>query len=150
MSWKTLGVVVVTLAFCPSLMAQSEAFLGIWEINLEKTTNYFQQSQMMINVPAPGGGFISTRAQIRQNNESSSTEIHPVGFDGQTYATTGGDVREISYKLIDSRTIERTHYRDGRISVDTEQVSEDGLTMTVTQADRVRIYDKKFNLIAPE
>ena len=86
MSWKTLGVVVVTLAFCPSLMAQSEAFLGIWEINLEKTTNYFQQSQMMINVPAPGGGFISTRAQIRQNNESSSTEIHPVGFDGQTYA----------------------------------------------------------------
>ena len=44
MSWKTLGVMVVTLAFCPSLMAQSEPFLGIWEINLEKTTNYFGSS----------------------------------------------------------------------------------------------------------
>jgi hypothetical protein len=150
MSWKTLGVLILTLAFCPSLMAQSEAFHGIWEINLEKTTNYFQQSQMMINLPTPGGGFISTRAQIRQNNESSSTEIHPVGFDEKSYLTTGGDVREITYKLIDSRTIERTHNRDGRISVDREQVSEDGRTMTVTQADRVRIYDKKFNLVAPE
>ena len=150
MSWKTLGVVALTLAFCPSLMAQSEAFHGIWEINLEKTTNYFQQSQMMINLPTPGGGFISTRAQIRQNNESSSTEIHPVGFDGKPYLTTGGDVREITYKLIDPRTIERTHNRDGRISVDREQVSEDGRTMTVTQADRVRIYDKKFNVVAPE
>jgi hypothetical protein len=149
MSWKTLGALVLTLAFCPGLMAQSEAFHGIWEINLEKTTNYFQQSQMMINVPAPGGGFISTRAQIRQNNESSSTEIHPVGFDGKPYLTTGGDVREITYRLIDPRTIERTHNRDGRISVDREQVSEDGRTMTVTQADRVRIYDKKFNLVAP-
>ena len=147
---KALGAVVITLVFCPGLMAQSEAFLGIWEINLAKTTNYFQQSQMMINVPVPGGGFISTRAQIRQNNESSSTEIHPVGFDGKPYPTTGGDVREITYRLIDSHTIERTHNRDGRISVDTEQVSEDGLTLTVTQADRVRIYDKKFNLVAPE
>ncbi len=150
MTGKILGAVVLTLALCPALIAQSEPFLGIWEINLEKTTNYFQQSQMMINVPAPGGGFISTRAQIRQGNESSSTEIHPVGFDGRPYLTTGGDVREISYKLIDPRTIERTHNRNGRISVDTEQVSEDGLTLTVTQTDRVRIYDKKFNLVAPE
>src|SRR2546426_8361655 len=42
--------------FCASLMAQdkkSEPFLGIWELNLEKTANYPQQSQTMINVPAP-------------------------------------------------------------------------------------------------
>jgi len=150
MSWKSVVVLVATLAFDASLMAQdkqSEPFLGIWELNLEKTTNYPQQSQSMINVPAPGG-FISTRATIGKENKSSSTEIHPVIFDGKPHQTTGGDAREISYRLIDPYTIERTHNRNGRISVDTEQVSKDGKTMTVKQADAVRIYDKKFNVTA--
>ena len=149
MSWKSLGVLVAVLAFSTGLMAQdkqSEPFLGIWEINLTKTTNYPQQSQMMINVPAPGGGFISTRATIGQGNKTSSTEIHPVAFDGKPHATTGGDVREITYKLIDPYTIERTHNRGGKLSVDREQVSKDGKTMTVTQDGRVRIYDKKFDV----
>ena len=152
MSWKSLGVLVVlaaALAFSTSLIGQdkqSEPFLGIWEINLAKTSNYPQQSQMVINVPAPGGGFISTRATIGQGNKTSSTEIHPVAFDGKPHATTGGDVRDITYKLIDPYTIERTHNRGGKISVDREQVSKDGKTMTVTQDGRTRIYDKKFDV----
>ena len=149
MSWKSLGVLVAMLAFCASLMAQdkqSEPFLGIWEINLEKTVNYPQQSQMIINVPAPGGGFISTRATIGKENKTSSAEVHPVAFDGKPHLTTGGDVREITYKLIDPYTIERTHNRNGRISVDTEQVSRDGKTLTVRQANATRVYDKKFNI----
>ena len=149
MSWKSLGALVAMLAFSASLMAQdkqSEPFLGVWEINLAKTTNYPQQSQMMINVPAPGGGFISTRATIGKENKTSSTEIHPVAFDGKPHATTGGDVRDITYKLVDPFTIERTHNRGGKISVDREQVSKDGKTMTVTQDGRVRIYDKKFDV----
>src|SRR5438105_2220969 len=142
MSWKSLSVLVAMLAFSTCLMAQdkqSEPFLGIWEINLAKTTNYPQQSQMVINVPAPGGGFISTRATIGKENKTSSTEIHPVAFDGKPHQTTGGDAREISYKLIDRNTIERTHNRNGKISVDTEQVSKDGKTLTVTQANATRI-----------
>jgi hypothetical protein len=149
MSWKSLGVLVAILAFSTIFMAQdkqSEPFLGVWEINLAKTTNYPQQSQMMINVPAPGGGFISTRATIGKENKTSSTEIHPVAFDGKPHATTGGDVRDITYKLIDPYTIERTHNRGGKLSVDREQVSKDGKTMTVTQDGRVRIYDKKFDI----
>jgi hypothetical protein len=152
MSWKTFVIAVVTMGCCSSLMAQdkqSEPFLGIWEINLTKTVNYPQQSQMIINVPAPGGGFISTRASIAKENKSSSTEIHPVAFDGRPHATTGGDVREITYKLIDPYTIERTQNRNGRITVDTEQVSKDGKTLTVTQPGGVtRIYDKKFSVKA--
>jgi hypothetical protein len=149
MSWKSLGVLVAMLAFSTTLMAQdkqSEPFLGIWEIDLAKTTNYPQQSQMMINVPAPGGGFISTRATIGKENKTSSTEVHPVAFDGKPHATTGGDVRDITYKLIDPYTIERTHNRGGKLSVDREQVSKDGKTMTVTQEGRVRIYQKKFDV----
>ena len=150
MPWKSLGLLVAMFAFCTTLIAQdkqSEPFLGIWEINLAKTINYPQQSQMIINVPTPGGGFISTRATIAKENKSSSTEIHPVAFDGKPYATTGGDVREITYKLLDPYTIERTHNRNGRITVDTEQVSKDGKTLTVKQPNgAVRIYDKKFNV----
>src|SRR5258705_13148743 len=136
MAWKTWVVVMVTLGLSPSLVAQdkqSEPFLGIWEINLAKTVNYPQQSQMIINVPAPGGGFISTRATIGKENKSSSSEIHPVAFDGKPHATTGGDAREITYKLIDPYTIERTHNRNGRITVDTEHASQAGKTLTVTQ-----------------
>ena len=149
MSLKSLGLLVATIAFCTNLFAQdkqSEPFLGIWEINLVKTTNYPQQSQMIINVPAPGGGFISTRATIAKENKSSSAEVHPVAFDGKPHLTTGGDIREITYKLLDPYTIERTHNRNGKISVDTEQVSKDGKTMTVRQAGIVRIYDKKFTV----
>src|SRR5438105_7913820 len=146
---NTFAAIVVMLGCCTGLMAQDKQggpFLGIWEINLTKTVNYPQQSQMIINVPAPGGGFISTRATIAKENKSSSAESHPVAFDGKPHLTTGGDVREITYKLIDPYTIERTHNRNGRISVDTEQVSRDGKSLTVKQATATRIYDKKFNI----
>ena len=144
MSWKSLGLLVATFAFSTTLMAQNDPFLGIWQLNGEKTSNYQQQSQMIINVPAPDG-FTSIRATIGKDNKSS-TETHPVAFDGKPHQTTGGDPREISYKRIDANTIERTHNRDGKISVDTEQVSNDGKTLTVTQANAMRIYDKQFSV----
>jgi len=144
MSWKSLGLLVATFAFGTTLMAQNDPFLGIWQLNGEKTSNYQQQSQMIINVPSPDG-FISIRATIGKDNKSS-TETHPVAFDGKPHQTTGGDPREISYKRIDANTIERTHNRDGKISVDTEQVSKDGKTLTVTQAAAVRVYEKRFSV----
>jgi hypothetical protein len=144
MSWKSLGLVAATLAFSTSLMAQKDPFLGIWQLNGEKTSNYQQQSQMIINLPTPDG-FTSIRATIGKDNKSSA-EVHPVAFDGKPYQTTGGDAREISYKRIDANTIERTQNRNGKISVDTEQVSKDGKTLTVKQESAVRVYDKQFNV----
>src|SRR2546428_11784709 len=129
MSWKSLGVLVAGLAFCTSLTAQdkqSEPFLGIWEINLEKTINYPQQSQTIINVPAAGGGFISTRATIGKENKTSSAQVHPVAFHGKPHLTTGGDGRELTYKLSDPCTIRRKHNRNRRITLQHEQVSKDG------------------------
>lgn len=144
MSWKSLGVLVVTIAVCTSLLAQNDPFLGIWQLNGDKTSNYQQQSQMIINVPAPGG-FTSIRSSVGKDNKSS-TEVHPVAFDGKPLQTTGGDPREISYKRIDTNTIERTQNRNGKISVDTEQVSKDGKTLTVKQANAIRVYDKQFSV----
>jgi hypothetical protein len=149
MRWKTLGVFIATMAFCmgafcTGLAAQNEPFLGIWQINVEKTINYPQQTQMIINVPT-ADGFTSIRATIGKDGKSSA-EVHPVAFDGKPYQTTGGDPREISYKRIDANTVERTQNRNGKISVDTEQVSKDGKTLTVKQGNAVRIYDKLDNV----
>src|SRR5260370_1408607 len=93
MRWKTLGLFIATIAFsmsafCTGLAAQNEPFLGIWQINLENTSNYAQQTQMIINVPAPGG-FTSIRATGGKDGKSS-TEVHPVAFDAKHYMTTGG------------------------------------------------------------
>lgn len=140
MSWKSLGVFVAILAFGTSAAAQKNPFLGVWQLNGEKTTNYQQQSQLIINVPT-SDGFTSIRSTIGKDNRNS-TEVHPVAFDGKPHATTGGDVREISYKRIDAYTVERTHNRNGKISVDTEQVSKDGKTLTVKQENALRVYDK--------
>ena len=139
-SWKFLALLVAILAFGTSASAQKNPFLGVWQLNGEKTTNYQQQSQMIINLPAPDG-FTSIRTTIGKDNRNS-TEVHPVAFDGKPHPTTGGDVREISYKRVDAYTIERTQNRNGKISVDTEQVSKDGKTLTVKQETAVRVYDK--------
>jgi hypothetical protein len=153
MSGKSLVVVITMFVFCAPLMAQDKSiqpFLGIWEINLEKTTNYPQQSQMIINVPtADGKGIISTRATIAKENKSSSAEIHPEYLDGKPYKTSGGDTREIAYKLVDPYTVERTHNRNGKVTTDKEQISKDGKTLTVIQPGGItRIYDKKFDVKA--
>jgi len=144
MSWRSAAVLVAIIAFSTTLMAQNESFLGVWQLNGEKTTNYQQQSQMIINLPT-ADGFTSIRTTIGKDNRNS-TEVHPVAFDGKPHPTTGGDVREISYKRIDANTIERTQNRNGKISVDTEQVSKDGKTLTVKQESAVRVYDKQFNV----
>jgi hypothetical protein len=140
MSWKSLALFAAIFAFGTTACAQKNPFLGVWQLNGEKTTNYQQQSQMIINVPT-ADGFTSIRATIGKDNRNSA-EVHPVAFDGKPHATTGGDVREISYKQIDAYTIERTHNRSGKISVDTEQVSKDGKTLTVKQETAIRVYDK--------
>ena len=109
MSWKSVGIVIVVLAFCTSLMAQDKEtqdkqiapFLGVWELDVTKTVNYEDMvSQMFVNTPAPGGGFISTRAMLHKENKSN-TEIHPYAFDGKPHRSSGSDVRDFFYKLID-------------------------------------------------
>lgn len=138
MSWKSLGVLVAMIAFSSPLMAQNDPFLGIWQLKGDP------QGQIIIAVPAPGG-FTDLRVTIGKDNKVNA-ENHPVAFDGKPQKTTGGDVREISYKRIDANTIERTQNRNGQISVDTEEISKDGKTMTIKQATGVRVYNKLFNV----
>ena len=139
MKWKLLGVMVAMIAFPTGLKAQDDPFLGIWELKTEA------QTQLIVTVPAPGGGFTDLRIRIDKDNKASS-ESHPVAFDGKPYQTTGGDARLISYKRIDANTIERIVNRDGTITMDTVQISKDGNTLTLKQATGERSYKKLFNV----
>lgn len=144
--WKFLGATLATVVLCTALMAQqNDAFLGIWKA---RTANPQQPGQIIINEPA-ADGFTSIRVNIGADNKSSA-EIHPVAFDGKPYATLGGDARQISYKRIDANTLQRTQDRNGKINVDTEQVSADGKTLTIRAADggNPRVFDKQFTLEA--
>jgi hypothetical protein len=150
MSRKSLAAVVLLLAFVTCLMAQdnpAKPFLGVWMLNLEKTPNAPFDSQTITNVPTPGGGYLSTRSQVGKDNKNSSTEVHPVAFDGKPHKTAGGDTRMITYKLIDPNTFERTIDRNGKISTDKTTVSKDGKTMTIAgMPGGDRVYDKKFDV----
>ena len=90
MSWKSLGVFVAVIGFCSiGLAAQNDPFLGIWALNVDQTSNYPMKSQLIINVPSPDSpdAFISMRSSINKNGQSS-TEIHPVAFDGNPIKPT--------------------------------------------------------------
>jgi hypothetical protein len=144
MRWRTLGVLLVTLGFCTSVRAQDSPFLGIWRLTGESTPS---EVHYIINLPTPGG-FTSLRISVEKDNRTN-TEVHPVAFDRKPYATTGGDAREISYKQINANTIERTQNRNGKISVDTEEVSTDGKTLSVKQATGTRVYSRQFSVQDP-
>ena len=139
MSWKSLVVLVAALALSAVASAQDkgEIFVGIWSNP--------QTNQLIVNMPAPDG-YTSIRVNIAADNKNSA-ENHPVAFDGKPYPTTGGDQRKISYKWIDANTVQRTQDRNGMLTVDTESVSKDGKTLTITPATGApRVFQKLFNV----
>jgi hypothetical protein len=144
MRWRFFGLLILAFAFCSTLRAQDEPFVGVWELNPAKTTNYQRGKQTIVNVPVPGG-FLSDRISYGDERDAR-IEIHSYIFDGNFHKTEGGDPREISYKRLDANTIERTTKRNGQISVDKEEVSKDGKTLTVTQPNSTRVFDKKFSM----
>jgi hypothetical protein len=153
-SKRALVALVATLTAGAGLAAQSEPFLGIWELNLAKsavTRGAAPQSETVVNVSEPGG-FKSTLATV--NSRSTSVEIHHYDFDGNFHQTEGADPRELSFKRIDRRTIESDTRRNGQVTVNRRFVlAEDGKTMTVTASgvtgggqkytNDIRVYDRK-------
>ena len=154
MSRRTLLVLVAGLVWSAGLTAQSEPFLGIWELNLAKssiTRGAPPMFETVVNVAEPGG-FRSMLAVV--TDRSTSVEIHHYNFDGNFHQTEAADPRELSFKRIDRRTIVSDTRRNGQITVNRRfELAADGKTMTVTASgttgggqkytNDTRIYDKK-------
>jgi hypothetical protein len=153
-SRRTLLVLLAGLAWSAVLAAQSDPFLGIWDINLAKssiTRGAPPKFETVVNV-AETGGFRSLLAVV--TDRSTSVEIHHYNFDGEFHQTEAADPRELSFKRIDRRTIVSDTRRNGQITVTRRfELAQDGKTMTVTASgttgggqkytNDTRIYDKK-------
>jgi hypothetical protein len=154
MSRRALIVLLATLAWPAGLTAQNEPFLGIWDLNLTKssiTRGAPPRIETVVNVAEPGG-FRSMLAVVTAT--STSVEIHHYNFDGSFHQTEGSDPRELSFKRVDQNTIEQDTRRNGQITVNRRiEISKDGKTMTFTASgttgggqkytNDIRVYDKK-------
>jgi hypothetical protein len=153
-SSRTLTLLSMILALSAGMTAQSEPYLGSWELNLAKssiTRGAPPQSETIANA-AESGGFKSTLTTV--TGRGTSVEIHHYHFDGAFHRTEGSDPRELSFKRIDRRTIESDTRRNGQITVTRRFVlAEDGTSMTVTASgvtgggqkytNDTRVYDRK-------
>ena len=150
------AVVVLLIIFARGLdlFAQNERFLGIWELNLAKssiTRGAPPRSEMIVNVAEPGG-FRSVLSVVTERG--TSVEIHHYNFDGAFHQTDGSDPRELSFRRVDQNTIDQDTRRNGQVTVNRRiVVSADGKTMTLIASGTsgggqkyekdTRVYDKK-------
>jgi hypothetical protein len=129
---RRAAIVTAILGSAAGLFAQNERFLGIWELNLAKssiTRGAPPRSEMIVNVAEPGG-FRSVLSAVTERG--TSVEIHHYDFDGGFHQTEGSDPRELSFRRVDANTIEQDTRRNGRITVHRRiQLSADGKTMTL-------------------
>jgi hypothetical protein len=153
-SRRTLLVLVAGLVWSAGLTAQSDPFLGIWDINLAKssiTRGAPPKFETIVNVAEPGG-FRSMLSVV--TDKSTSVEIHHDNFDGNFHQTEAADPRELSFKRVDQRTIISDTRRNGQITVNRRfELSADGKTMTVTASgttgggqkyeNDTRVYERK-------
>ncbi len=145
---------VVFLAMPFGLTAQDEPFLGVWELNLAKsslTRGAPRKSETIVNSLEPGG-FRSLLAVVGET--STSVEIQHFVFDGAYHQTEGSDPRKLSCTRTDRRTIEQDTRRNGAVTVHRHiTVSDDGRALTYVANGRsgngqaytndTRVYEKK-------
>ena len=126
------AIVALVSGSVVGLFAQNERFLGIWELDLAKssfTRGAPPRSEMIVNLAEPGG-FRSVLSVVTERG--TSVEIHHYNFDGGFHQTEGSDPRELSFRRVDVSTIDQDTRRNGQITVHRRiQLSADGKTMTL-------------------
>ena len=153
---ERVAVIVLVLVFGRAfdLVAQNERFLGIWELNLSKssiTRGAPPLSEVIVNVAEPGG-FRSVLSVV--TDRGTSVEIHHYNFDGGFHQTEGSDPRELSFRRVDPNTIDQQTRRNGQVTVNRRiAVSADGKTLTLIASGTTgggqkyekdtRVYEKK-------
>ena len=153
---KRSAVIILLVGYVGvlDLSAQNERFLGVWELNLAKssiTRGAPPRSEMIVNLAEPGG-FRSVLSVVAERG--TSVEIHHYNFDGAFHQTEGSDPRELSFRRVDQSTIDQDTRRNGQVTVNRRiVVSADGKTMTLVASGTTgggqkyekdtRVYDKK-------
>ncbi len=149
-----LAATVTTLVWIAGVSAQADPFLGIWELDLAKssiTRGAPPQIETVVNTAEPGG-FRSLVATVSER--ATRVEVQHYILDGRFHRTEGTDPRELSFTRVGARAIESDTRRNGEITVKRRiELSPDGRTLTMTAsgasgsgqkyANDTRVYEKK-------
>ena len=148
-------VALVGFAFGGRPAAQSDPFLGVWEMNHAKSsvTRGTAPLSEMVTFVAESDGLKSTLVTITEGQ--GRAEVHHYKFDGKPYLTEGGDARHLTFKRTGPRSAEITVIRSGQVTATRRlEVSTDGKTLSFNAsgtsangtpyANDLRVYEKKY------
>ena len=109
--------------------------VGSWKMNLTKSKLGKEPAPKSVESTIKAVGQGTKMTGVRVGADGRRTEVQFIAnFDGKDYPITGSThVDTVSLKRIDSRTIERTDKKQGRVvETSTTIYSEDGKTSTTT------------------
>ena len=154
MTMLCLAVVFATALPQPGL-AQSNPWLGMWKLNLAKSTYAPGQAprSSTLNFQGAGANLTNTVDTVDAAGNSIRTVIMH-NYDGQPHPVTGNpDVDARSYTRVDANTLISASVKAGKlVQVTTIVLSQDGRTITTTgrgtdargqQVNSVAVYDKQ-------
>jgi|RhiMethySRZTD1v2_1073278.scaffolds.fasta_scaffold83942_2 hypothetical protein len=139
---RNLTRVLLSLCiFAAAALAADDPFLGTWKANVAKSAFSPGPPPTSVTVTIEPNGTNGIKVTVEAINAKGEKTVahYSANYDGKEYPfvqTGAGAVsgQTVSLKRIDSHTVERTTYVEGK-QLMTEQwvVSQDGKTRTVTQ-----------------
>jgi len=157
MSRRKLLVIVTLVAITlgRDLGAQSDPFLGVWEMDHAKSSVTRGTAPLgeTVVIVAEADGLKSTLVMITEGQ--GRAEVHHYKFDGNPHPTEGGDARHLTFKRTGPRSAEITVIRSGQVTATRRMdVSGDGKTLSFNAsgksangtpyANDLRVYQKKY------
>jgi hypothetical protein len=151
-----LCLAVVFAAFLPeAALAQSNPWLGMWKLNLTKSSYPPGQAprSSTYNFQIAGADLANTVETVDAAGTSTKT-VNPHIYDGQVHPITGNpSVDTRMYARVDANTVISASMKAGKlVQVTTIVLSQDGRTITTTgrgidakgqQVNSVAVYDKQ-------
>ena len=136
-------------------LAQSNPWLGMWKLNLAKSTYAPGQAPRSSTYNFQGAGANLTNTVETVDAAGSSTKtVNPHIYDGQVHPITGNpNVDTRMYTRADANTVISASMKAGKlVQVTTIVLSQDGRTITTStrgtdargqQVNSVAVYDKQ-------
>jgi hypothetical protein len=139
LSLTTMAVLCLAVVFATVLpeaaLAQSNPWLGMWKLNLAKSTYASGQAPQSQTYNFQGAG--ANLTNTIEGVTAAGTPIKQVAmhtYDGQPHPVTGSpDVDTRSYTRVDANTLITASMKSGKlVQVTTLVLSQDGKTITTT------------------
>jgi hypothetical protein len=135
----------------PFVRAQHDPLMGIWKLNLEKSTFHFSVApKSNIHKYEPFGvDGVKATADVVDADGQKIHFTYSIKFDGKFYPVTGDPARDMtSLKRFDMFTGKGANMKDGKvINTSLHVLSKDGRTLTVTlkgaKGTDIRVYEKQ-------